>query len=211
MTNTGSGSEPDLMTGANTLTVSAGDTLANVPIVLSGGRDCEAGDDDYLTSETNAVVDLGADTSFTLLCWINMESGSVFKPLIRKPGSFTTSVSGANLLQLTVFSVATNRVLAGHNIGTGTNYLVAFTYDATNDVIGIRTFEPAGSRYSSQAYTEGTTNTSSAFWFSAIDTDTTQNWDGVIGPTAFIHNAMPSNVVAQIYNSGYGLAFPWAP
>lgn len=211
MTNTGSASEPDLITGANSLTVSSGDTIANVPIVQGMGRDFETGDDDYMYGVSNSIVDLGSNSSFTLLCWATMESGSVFKQLMRKPGSFSLSVSSGNLLQLTVNSVLTNRTLVGPNIGTGTNYLIACTHDATNDAISIRVFEPAGSRLVSQAYTEGTTNTGSALWVSAIDTDTTVNWDGLIGSIAILHRAMSSNEVSQVYNSGTGLAFPWNP
>lgn len=210
MTNTGSGSEPDLMSGANTLTVSAGDTINLSAIAQGGGRDFETGDDDYMVGVTNSPADLGSDTSFTLLCWLNMESGSVFKPLTRKPGSFSTSVSSGNLLQFTVVSPTATSSISSANIGTGTNYLAAFIHNATNNTISILTFEPAGPRFASAAHSGGTTNTGSAFWFSAVETDTTLNWDGVIGPSAFVHNAMPSNVIAKIYNSGSGLAFPWA-
>lgn len=211
MTNTGSASEPDLITGTNNLTVSAGDTINLLPIVQGGGRDFETGDDDYMYGVSNSIIDLGPDSSFTIVLWANMESGSVFKQLCRKPGSFSVSVTSGNLLQLSVNSVLTNRTLVGPNIGLGTNYLIACTHDATNDTISIRIFEPAGSRFSSQAYTEGTTNTGSALWVSAIDTDTTVNWDGGIGHMTILHRVMSSNEVSQVYNSGTGLAFPWNP
>lgn len=200
--------EPDLITGTNTLVISAGDSIPVVPIAQNGGRDFEAGDDDYGVA---GQLPIGGDTSFTLLCWANMESGSVFKPLIRVPGTFSTTVSGGNLLSFTVFSPGVTSTLSGQNIGVGTNYLMCFVHDATNNTLSILTFEPAGPRFSSVAHSGGTTNSGNGFWVSAIDTDPSQNWDGVIGWIGFYDRAVPSNQLSQIYNSGTGLPFPWTP
>lgn len=209
MTNTGSASEPDLVSGANSLTVSASDTIGNVAIVQGMGRDFETAEDDYMYGVSNSIVDLGNDTSFTYAMWVTMESGSSFKALFRKPGSFSSTVSSGNAVQFVINSVSTNRTLVGPNIGTGTNYLLAFIHNATTDVQQIVLFDASGMRTASQAYTEGTTNTGSQVWISAIDTDTTQNWDGVIGGIAIWHRAVTTNEVATMFNSGSGIAWPF--
>lgn len=209
MTNTGSAAEPDLVSGANSLTVSASDTIANVAIVQGMGRDFETAEDDYMYGVSNSIIDFSSDTSFTVACWATLESASTFKPLVRKPGSFSTSLSSANIVQFSVSSASTNRILLGPNLGVGTNYLLAFVHDATNDTLSITVFDGVGMRYASQAYTEGTTNTGSQVWISGVETDTTQNWDGLIGGIGVWHRALSTNEVSSIFNSGSGVAWPF--
>lgn len=200
--------EPDLITGTNTLVVSAGDSIPVSAIVQGDGRDFEAGDDDYITSSTNSAIDLGLDTSFTLLCWVNLETASVVKPLIKKPGSFSTSVSGGNVLSFVVVG-STNTTLNGPTVGVGTNYMLAFIHNATNNTLEIYDFEPSGPKYYSASHNAGTTNNGSALWVSAVETDTTQNWDGVIAHIGVWHRSVSSNELSTLYNGGSGVAWPW--
>lgn len=201
--------------GSNTLTDT--NTVARVTGLLGNCGDFEDTNSEYFTVADNASLSMG-HVDCTITYWVKFESLGTIRDCVSKWGGTASTQE-----YLTGYSSSTNRIrflvnntaatvttgVNADNLGapsTGVWYFVACWHDDTASEIGIKV-------------NDGTANTAST---SGGIRDSTTNFqvgarpgpgnyhDGLIDQVTVWKRVLTAGEITTLYNSGNGLAYPWA-
>lgn len=201
--------------GSNTLAETSG-TIASVAGKVVNSRDYEAGDTERFVLADNASLSITGN--ITVCAWINAES------FTNSPGTIaskylTTGNQRSYRLNMVVttgrpsFGVSqtgtaeTAVATWGSNLSTATWYFVCGRYDGTNVSISVNAGTPVTAAYSSGIFD----STAPFILGSQADNDFSgTEYDGLIDEVSVWSRALSDAEVTTLYNSGNGLAYPWA-
>ena len=201
--------------GSNTLAETSGTIAAATgPGGVSGSRDFEAGDTEYLTIADNASLSTG-DIDFTIAAWVQFESLGANRSIVSKYNTGTVReywllyALSTDRLTFTVSNdgTATTPVPAD-SLGapsTGTWYFVVAWHDAAANTTNIQVNDGA---VDSVSYSSGVLDGGALFSFGATNSGAgTNHHDGLIAKVGFWKRVLTSGERTQLYNSGTGLLY----
>jgi len=192
----------------NSKTLTNNNTVAYGTGKINNAADLEASSSEYFSISNGTYFDV---TSGSINCWINRESTGTAQRIISTytntgEGGFTFNITATNKLQA-FFGEGNQAVTGGTDLTTTGSfaYMVTFTWTTARKDIYINATSE-GSNTNAETMTAGETTVSvgrdQKF---AVD-----YFDGLIDEMGFWSRALTSTEVTQLYNSGAGLAYPFA-
>jgi hypothetical protein len=189
--------------GSNDLTDN--NTVGSATGIINNGADFERGNSEYLNCG-------GADfdvTDHTISFWVKLEStpGSTMGMVCRYADAtnrtFYVYINGSNQVQYIVRGASASNIVVGPTVSTGGWYHIVARYDDTNKTIEL---DVNGTNYSNTA-------TAGIRADNITDLEIGQlngaYFDGIIDEVGFWSRTLTDGEVAQLYNSGAGLAYPF--
>ena len=130
-------------TTANNNDLTDNNTVGYAAGKYGNSADLESGNSEYFTINDNAYLSFGPENSFTLSCWIKLESTGNYRPLMCKTNGSATSNFEYNLdvldTQYPRFFTGngTNASSAqwGSTVSSGTWYMITGWYDTDTDSV----------------------------------------------------------------------------
>lgn len=199
----------DASGNGHTGTLTTDDGAANKSVTGKIGKGLSFDLADYVDAGANAIT--GTD-AFTLSAWLNTNQLSAYS------GALAIGASGSGLSAY-IGTVATAQVGTNNSIGGGfygTNYGSGIT--TTNSWFHVVLTFAGGAGGAAKLYVDSvetvdTTNTpnlsAGTIKIGRIGTDTIYDFDGEIDEVAIWDRELDSGEVAQLYNSGAGLQYPF--
>ena len=199
--------------GSNTLTETSG-TIASAAGKVGDCRDFEAGDTERFVIADNASLSITG--SMTLCAWVNAESfASNPNGIACKWTTAGNQRSYELLMQQTtgraLFAVSqTGAASSGSaawasDLSTATWYFLCGRYDGVNVSVSVNAGTPV-----SAAYSSGIFDSTSPFVIGDLNDSGFSPFDGLIDEVSIWSRALSDGEVTTLYNSGNGLAYPWA-
>ncbi len=182
--------------GTNNL-AEAGGAVSSVTGVIGNAVSTD-GLGENLQHASNADLDVGLGQAFTFTCWVQIRNGSFTYPFVQKFGGASTYEilfnAGVNRFELIL---SDGNVLANTfgAVPLNTWCFVAAGYDGVNGFISVN------------AGTEDTFT--SAGGASGSDVLQIAGHIGYLDEVGFWKRALTGTEIAQLYNSGAGLAYPF--
>jgi hypothetical protein len=174
---------------------------------------------------TTSVIGLDMSTSFTQNLWVNpsvtpTNNGAAAVPIIWADNT-TASKKGYNSIQWVVESgvqkIYINRAdsagndqpVASQSMSNGTWYMLTFTWDgATQKLFFNGNSTPIISAASTRTGTNTTSGATEGFYLGR-DITNSREWQGLIDEVGVWSRALTTTEIAQLYNSGTGLQYPY--
>jgi hypothetical protein len=195
-----------------------GNDLTNVNSVgFISGKNNNAGEfvresEKYLSIADAEQVGLDPSGSFTISCWVYLDSLNIYQDIITKfnstgdQRSFFCRVSNGNKIQfyLSTDGISWKTVDSSNSISNGAWYHVVIRFTASSSI----------AVFLNNTKTQNTTsipatmyNGTAGFLIGSNETgETTENWlDGNIDEVYFWNTALSDSAIAALYNSGTGL------
>lgn len=205
--------------GANNLEESSGDTIPRAAGKLGTySADLEYSEIDSLSIADTADLSMGAEQSFTLVAWVNIEStGPSYAPIISKG---VTTGSGTNEFAVyyrgstTKFyfgmsdgaSAEQTLTQSGTTADTGVWHLVVAIHDATANKMYLSIDGDATPDEASR--TAGSFDSSGAFYIGRFGSTTTLSWDGQIDSVSVWKRALSTSEIEALWAAGAGVDLP---
>ncbi len=189
------------LTDNNTVTQAAGK--------VGNAAQFTAANSESLSITDNAALSLGADSDFTIACWIYLDSKATHMHIIAKRNAaaaieymlfydtgadrFYFYITGTNIAATTIGSPA-----------TATWYFVVMWHDKTANTVNIQVNNGTAD---SAAWAGGTSDGDAAFRIGAYDGG--QYFNGRVDAVGFWSRVLTADERATLYNGGSGLEHPF--
>ena len=200
---------------------SNGYTLTNNGVTSSAGPNNKVGGSgqftrselDYMSRAHNANLTAGSEVSFTVACWIYIDSAGTVRSIATKGDDGTLGAEwrirlwSDDLLMFTVFQSGSygggDSIIAGSALSTATWYFIAARHDASSNQLKLRvnTTDTTPVSYSNNVVSL------SVPLLLGNDGFASNYWDGRIDQFGFWNRALTDQELTDLYNGGSGLSY----
>ena len=193
-----------------------GNSVGTAAGKINGARDFENASNHFMSAVDSVALSAG-DIDFTIAGWMKLESVASSNAIGKWNATgnqrewflrYSTTTAAFEFLASSD-GIASTTVTAS-NFGAATAgpwYYVIAWHDAANDLIGIQVNNTTPNTVSHAA---GVFDSTSAFQLGRIGVVTTSDWDGLIDEVSFWKRLLTADEKTALYNSGDGLAYPFA-